>query len=124
MLEISTVEPLHDRVVRLTLSDGSVVERDLGELLNGRGIFARISTEDAAFRDVFVAHGTLAWPGDIDMAPETLIWDGPYPVDESEVTPAPYLRVRKPTYAGALSDVYGDPSTALADERGSWRARG
>jgi hypothetical protein len=121
MLEITHVEPLHDRVVRLTLSDGSEVERDLGELLDGRGVFARISSDDAAFRQVYVAHGTLAWPGDVDLAPETLIWDGPYPVDETAVRPALHLRVRKPSYAGVLADVYGDG--ALAEERASWQTR-
>jgi hypothetical protein len=121
MLEITHVEPLHDRVVRLTLSDGSEVERDLGELLDGRGVFARISSDDAAFREVYVAHGTLAWPGDVDLAPETLIWDGPYPVDETAVRPARHLRVRKPSYAGVLADVYGDG--ALAEERASWQTR-
>jgi len=120
MLEITAVEPLHDRVVRLTLSDGVVVERDLRELLDGRGVFARISFDDAAFREVFVASGTLAWPGEIDLAPETLIWDGPYPADGAATRPAPYLRVRKPIYAGSLADVYGDPADALAEERRSW----
>jgi hypothetical protein len=118
MLEITAVEPLHDRVVRLTLSDGAVVERDLGELLDGRGIFARISRDDVAFREVYVANGTLAWPGDVDLAPETVIWDGPYPIDESAVSPKPNLRVRRPSYVGALADVYGDG--ALAEERASW----
>lgn len=121
MLEITAVEPLLDRVVRLTLSDGSVVERDLGELLDGRGIFARISSDEAALREVYVANGTLTWPGGVDLAPETLIWDGPYPVDETAVRPAPRLRVRKPSYAGVLADVYGDG--ALAEERATWQTR-
>jgi hypothetical protein len=123
MLEITAVEPLHDRVVRMTLSDGSVVERDLGELLDGRGIFARISRDEAAFREVYVANGTLTWPGDVDLAPETLIWDGPYPADEGAARPAPRLRVRKPNYAGVMADVYGDGSAALAEERGGWPER-
>lgn len=95
MIEISGVEPLEDKVVRLTLSDGSVVVRDLGDLLDGVGVFARISSDDRAFREVYVDYGTLAWPGDVDIAPETLIWDGPYPPDP-DATPAAFLRPRKP----------------------------
>ena len=96
MLEISAVEPLHGRVVRLTLSDGSVVERDLGDLLDGHGVFARITTDDSAFREVYVDYGTLAWPGDVDLAPETLIWDGPTPHDWATRSPEPLLRPRLP----------------------------
>ena len=96
MLEIDEVEPLHDRVVRLRLSDGSVVVRDLGALLDGRGVFARITNDDAAFREVFVDYGTLAWPGEVDIAPETLIWDGPYPNDMETRRPEPFLRPRRP----------------------------
>ena len=43
MLEITKVEPLKGRSVRLTLSDGMVVDRDLGALLDGAGVLARIS---------------------------------------------------------------------------------
>ena len=96
MLEIDAVEPLHDRLVRLTLSDGSVVVRDLGDLLDGRGVFARITTDDAAFRQVYADYGTIVWPGEVDLAPETLIWDGPPPADEATRTPEPFLRPRKP----------------------------
>jgi Protein of unknown function (DUF2442) len=96
MLEIVAVEPLEDRSVRLTLSDGSVVERDLRDLLDGRGVFAQISSDDAAFRAVGVDYGTLVWPGDIDIAPETLIWDGPYPSDADVRRPETHLTPRRP----------------------------
>jgi Protein of unknown function (DUF2442) len=94
MLEIAAVEPLEDRSVRMTLSDGTVVVRDLRGLLTGVGVFERITNDDDAFREVFVDYGTLVWPGEIDLAPETLIWDGPYPDDDRR--PAPYLRPRPP----------------------------
>ncbi len=96
MLEMSTVEPLDHRVVRLTLSDGSVVVRDLGDLLDGFGVYKRISVDDAAFRQVYVDYGTLVWPDEVDIAPETLIWDGPYPTDEAR-RPEPFLRPRSPS---------------------------
>jgi hypothetical protein len=95
MLEIVAVEPLEGRTVRLTLSDGLVVVRDLSELLDGRGVFERITVDDAAFREVCADYGTIAWPGDVDIAPGTLIWDGPPPRDEARHRPAPFLRPRK-----------------------------
>ena len=95
MLEIRTVEPLTGRLVRLTLSDGTVVERDLTDLLFGP-VFDPIVEDEALFRRVHVDYGTLVWPGDVDIAPETLIWDGPYPRDESARRPEPFLRPRRP----------------------------
>ena len=95
MIRISDVRPLQGRTVRLTLTDGSVVERDLSALLDGVGVFKRISFDDAAFREVYVDYGTLAWPGEVDIAPETLIWDGPDPADENR-RPEPFLRPQRP----------------------------
>lgn len=99
MLRISNVQPLKGRLVQLTLTDGSVVQRDLSALLDGVGVFERISFDDAAFREVYVDYGTLAWPGEVDIAPETLIWDGPDPKD-SHRRPEPFLRPGKPRHAG------------------------
>ena len=96
MLEVAAVEPLWGRVVRMTLSDGTVVERDLTDLLAGGGVFASIATDDSAFRRVAVHYGTLVWPGDVDIAPETLIWDGPTPQDEAARRPEPFLRPQPP----------------------------
>ena len=96
MIEIAAVEPLEGRAVRLTLSDGEVVVRDLGDLLHGP-LFERLAFDDELFRQVHVGYGTLVWPGAIDIAPETLIWDGPAPADESSRRPPPFLRPRQPT---------------------------
>ena len=98
MLEVTAVEPLHGRVVRLTLSDGTVVERDLTDLLACGGIFAPIAEDESAFRRVTVGYGTLVWPGDVDIAPETLIWDGPTPIDEATRRPERFLRPQPPPY--------------------------
>ncbi len=98
MIRISNVQPLEGRLVQLTLTDGSVVQRDLSALLDGVGVFARISFDDSAFREVYVDSGTLAWPGDVDIAPETLIWDGPDPKDMDR-RPERFLRPRKPRHA-------------------------
>ena len=95
MLEIRGVEPLDGRTVRLTLSDGEIVVRDLSDLLHGP-LFDRIAADERTFRSVAVGYGTLVWPGDVDIAPETLIWDGPSPADEDVRRPEPYLRPQPP----------------------------
>ena len=91
MLEIAAVEPLAGLVVRLTLTSGQVVDRDLSALLRGP-LFDPIAADPARFREVSVVDGTLAWPGDVDIAPETLIWDGPVPPDADRRRPDPFLR--------------------------------
>lgn len=95
MIEIRAVEPLEGQSVRLTLSNGAVVERDLRDLLRGP-LLGRLAEDDALFRNVAVDYGTLVWPGEIDIAPETLIWDGPAPRDESSRRPAAFLRPQPP----------------------------
>ena len=95
MLKISSAKPLQGRCVRLTLSDGTRVDRDVTDLLRGP-VFEPIARVDAMFRRLFVLHGTLAWPGDVDIAPETLIWDGPYPPEPSERRPEPFLKLHPP----------------------------
>ena len=81
--------------MRLTLTDGSVVERDLTDLLDGP-VFASIAADDAEFRRVRAVDGTLVWPGDVDIAPETRIWDGPAPGPAETRRPAPSLRPHLP----------------------------
>lgn len=98
MLEVEGVQPLEGRSVRLTLSDGTVVERDLTDLLARGGVFTPIASDDAAFRRVRARYGTIVWPGNIDIAPETLIWNGPYPEDEATSRPEPFLRPQPPRY--------------------------
>ena len=95
MLRVRAVEPLPGRSVRLTLTDGSVVERDLTDVLDGP-VFAPIAADDAQFRRVRAIDGTLVWPGDVDIAPETLIWDGPDPGPAETRRPAAFLRPQVP----------------------------
>ncbi len=53
--------PLPVRSVRLTLTDGSVVVRDLTDLFDGP-VFEPIATDDAIFRRVRAHDGTVVWP--------------------------------------------------------------
>ena len=52
-------------------------------------------TAGVPFRQVRARNGTVTWPGDLDLAPETLIWDGPDPNDDGR-RPAEFLAPRSP----------------------------
>ncbi len=75
------VEALERFRVRIWFKDGLIVERDLEPHLWGP-VFEPIRNDPIFFRQVFVdpIGGTIAWPGEVDMAPETLYyWDQPVP---------------------------------------------
>jgi hypothetical protein len=93
MLEIKAVTAIGGRRLRLTLTDDRVVERDVSDLMWGP-VFERIAASDEAFAEVTVANGTASWLKDgADIAPETLIWNGPEPADGSGSVPAAKLKV-------------------------------
>lgn len=73
MLEVAAVEPLDGYWLRLTLSDGQVIEREVGDALSGP-VFEPVRADREVFEAAYVDGGTVAWPGDADLAPETLIW--------------------------------------------------
>jgi hypothetical protein len=86
LLRIRRVEPLDGLGVRLTLTDGRTVERDLDLLMVGR-VFAGIRRDRVLFAKARVRHGTIRWPGDVDLDPDVVIWGGPPPVNDA-VPPA------------------------------------
>ena len=95
MLEVRRATALDGRSLRLTLTDGSVVDRDITDLLCGP-VFERLACDDAYFRRVRVRYGTVTWPGNVDLAPETIIWGNDQPEDETGQHPPRYLRVPIP----------------------------
>jgi len=97
MLRIRRAAPLEGRRLRLTLSDGSVVERDIADYIAGLGYWERLVSDDDYFRRVRVRHGTLLWPGGVDMAPEMLIWGGPDPAADDDPRPPPFLSIQSPS---------------------------
>ena len=92
MLRIREAQPLTGRCLRLVLTDGSVIERDLRPLLRGP-IFAPLLDDDAAFRDLRVEGGTVVWANGADLCPDVLIWGGP-PPEEPRAQPAPGVSSR------------------------------
>jgi hypothetical protein len=84
-LRIKKVVPLPEYRLRLTLSDGSVIERDVSKYLVGP-VFDAIRTDPSVFAQVRVDHGTAVWPGEVDLCPDVLIHDGS-PSDHPSSTP-------------------------------------
>jgi hypothetical protein len=84
LVRISKVTPLENWRVRLTLTDGAEVERDLSGLLVG-SVFEPIRGDPARFREVRVEAGTLVWPNGADLCPDVVIWGGPPPAESPSV---------------------------------------
>jgi hypothetical protein len=80
LVRIKQVTPLAGHRLRLILTDGTTLERNVEDLLVGPA-FEPIRRDAALFNQVRVEHGTVVWPGDVDLCPDVLIWNGPPPTD-------------------------------------------
>lgn len=78
LVRISAVEALERFRLRLTLTDGRVIERDVEPLLVGP-VFEPLRTAETLFRRATVEGGTVVWPNGADLCPDVLIWGGPPP---------------------------------------------
>jgi uncharacterized protein DUF2442 len=74
MISISDVEPREGYWLRLSFSDGSVKDVDLGDLFSRGGVFAAIRDDRDLFEQVRLKpeSRTIEWPGDIDVDPDVL----------------------------------------------------
>jgi hypothetical protein len=74
LISVTDVEPCDGYWLRLTFSDGSVKDVDLGELLAGGGVFAGVRDDRDLFEQVRVKPGsrTIEWPGEVDLDPDVL----------------------------------------------------
>ena len=89
LLRIKNAEPLNNFSLRLTLTDGSIIEREVGPLIHGV-VFEAIRSDAREFAKVQVENGALVWPNGADLCPDMVIWNGLPPDDESS---APELHV-------------------------------
>jgi hypothetical protein len=80
--------------LRLTLTDGAVVERDVADLLTGP-VFEAIRMDPTVFRQVRVEAGTVVWPNGADLDPDVLIWGGLPP--KASASPPPALILKLPS---------------------------
>jgi hypothetical protein len=94
MLRIREARAGEGFTLRLTLTDGAVVERDIADLLTGP-VFEEIRTSPTTFRQVRVESGTLVWPNGADLDPDVLIWGGLPP--KSPASPPPALTLKLPS---------------------------
>jgi Protein of unknown function (DUF2442) len=78
LLRIREAQALEGFKLRLTLSDGSVIERDVSRLLTGP-VFNPVRKDPAFFRQVRAEGGTVVWPNGADLCPDVLIWGGAPP---------------------------------------------
>lgn len=101
MSSIRSAEPLEDFWIRLTLTDGSQIERNIFDLLRGP-VFEAVRADDTRFRQVRVRQGTLEWPERLDLDPNVLIWNGPRSRDP-HARPAARLTLTHPTAVAAKS---------------------
>jgi Protein of unknown function (DUF2442) len=68
--ELVRVTPLPSSDLLLCYSDGSLRKFSCLPYLD-RGVFSRLK-DPTLFGQAYVAHGTVCWPGALDIAPETL----------------------------------------------------
>ncbi|MBP7865759.1 MAG: DUF2442 domain-containing protein [Acidobacteria bacterium] len=70
MIEVRSVEAAADHLLYLTFSNGEIRCFDVKPYL-GLTVFHRLRNP-AFFSLARLDYGTVTWPGDIDIAPETL----------------------------------------------------
>ncbi len=79
LLRIRQAIPLQEWKLQLTLTDGSVIEREISGLMAGP-IFEPLKADEKLFQQVRVENGTVVWPNGADLCPDTVIWGGPPPI--------------------------------------------
>lgn len=70
MESVTHVVPREDFFLEIWFNTGDYRLFDARPYLN-RGVFTRLQ-DIALFKQAFVSMGTVCWPGDLDIAPETL----------------------------------------------------
>lgn len=71
MLHIAEAEYLGEYRVRFLFNDGREGVADLRQMIfdDPRSVFKPLR-DPSIFREFFIEHGALCWPGDVDVAPE------------------------------------------------------
>lgn len=113
--EVIAVEPVLDRWLRLTFAAGDpaypiVRQYDVDPWLS-KGVF-RALRDPLLFRQAFIQYGTVCWPGNLDIDPESL-WSQSVPWPEA----APCVGVRPTGRSGSRGQpVEAFPEVSLSSE--------
>lgn len=67
---VTKVQPLKNHILQVTFSSGEVKLFDVKPYLD-KGIFTKLQDENF-FNKAYVGYDTVCWPGNLDIAPETL----------------------------------------------------
>ena len=70
MIKVKSVEPLENYKLKITLSNGRKGIFDVSPYLD-RGVFRELK-DPRYFRRVYVDYGTVVWPNEQDIAPDTI----------------------------------------------------
>lgn len=73
---VTDVQLLAGDWLRLSFTDGAVIDVDTGPIIDGGGVFAPIRNDRSIFERVRVSHGTIEWPGEVDLCPDVLYGRG------------------------------------------------
>jgi hypothetical protein len=85
MTRIQEASPLPGHRLRLLLTDGRTLERDVRDLL--RGELLEPLRDGAAFADLSVRDGAVVWGNGADLCPDVLIWQGVPPEHDLAFVP-------------------------------------
>ena len=84
LIRISKAETLEGWRLRLTLTNGETVERDVSAFLHGP-VLDPIREDETLFRAVHAEGGTVVWPNGADLCPDVLILGGLPPPNAAHV---------------------------------------
>jgi hypothetical protein len=70
LITVTAVEPLENYKLKVKLSDSRIGIFDVSPYLN-MGVFRELK-DPKYFRRVYVDYGTVVWPHEQDIAPETI----------------------------------------------------
>jgi hypothetical protein len=73
LLDVIKVEVMDDYILKLTFENGEIRELDCKQILNEKPFDSLAN--DFIFKQARIEYGTVVWPNEIDIAPETLYLD-------------------------------------------------
>jgi hypothetical protein len=73
LIRVQQVHPLDNYRAHFVFTDGSERDIDLEQYLQGP-VFSFVRNDPKVFRNMYVEAGTINWPGEVDIDPDTLYY--------------------------------------------------